>query len=215
MGGMEDGSLCGEDMDPMAIGGWCVAGTDMGTKMEAAITECYNGPTEEAEGKAGKKKPGKGGKKKPGKGGKGGKGKAGKGGKGGKCPSYDEIVSKIDSETADEQCFMEKMGWVDNDYNFLQDVHDADMASLNSALTDRMDEQEFEECATEMMEKMGTEGEKCADSYTEEEIDNLKMIGQAIAYSTCGHKIFTKACGAYAKESFIQFMESKNTSAGK
>merc|ERR1712080_73505 len=185
--------------DPMAIGGWCVAGTDMGTKMEAAITECYNGPTEEAEGRAGKK----------------GKGKAGKGGKGGKCPSYDEIVSKIDSETADEQCFMEKMGWVDNDYNFLQDVHDADMASLNSALTDRMDEQEFEECATEMMEKMGTEGEKCADSYTEEEIDNLKMIGQAIAYSTCGHKIFTKACGAYAKESFIQFMESKNTPAGK
>merc|ERR1712080_387776 len=125
-----------EDMDPMAIGGWCVAGTDMGTKMEAAITECYNGPTEEAEGRAGKKGKGKGGKKKPGKGGKGGKGKAGKGGKGGKCPSYDEIVSKIDSETADEQCFMEKMGWVDNDYNFLQDVHDADMASLNSALTD-------------------------------------------------------------------------------
>merc|ERR1712080_26612 len=201
-------------------------GTDMGTKMEAAITKCYNGPTEEAEGRAGKKGKGKAGKKKPGKGGKGGeegetqggkggKKKPGKGGKGGKCPSYDEIVSKIDSETADEQCFMEKMGWVDNDYNFLQDVHDADMASLNSALTDRMDEQEFEECATEMMEKMGTEGEKCADSYTEEEIDNLKMIGQAIAYSTCGHKIFTKACGAYAKESFIQFMESKNTPAGK
>merc|ERR1711890_173629 len=47
-------------------------GTDMGTKMEAAITECYNGPTEEAEGRAGKKGKGKAGKKKPGKGGKGG-----------------------------------------------------------------------------------------------------------------------------------------------
>merc|ERR1712080_474193 len=81
--------------DPMAIGGWCVAGTDMGTKMEAAITECYNGPTEEAEGRAGKKGKGKAGKKKPGKGGKGGeegetqggkggKKKPGKGGKGGK-----------------------------------------------------------------------------------------------------------------------------------
>ena len=89
-------------MDPMAIGHWCVAGTDMGNKMEAAITECYNIPSGEAQGRAGKKGKGKGGKGKAGKGGKGGKGKAGKGGKGGKgskCPSYDDIVSKIDSET--------------------------------------------------------------------------------------------------------------------
>merc|ERR1712112_627893 len=167
--GLEDGakgSLCGEDMDPMAIGHWCVAGTEMGNKMEAAITECYNIPSGEAQGRAGKTTNGKGGKGKAGKGGKGGKGKAGKGGKGSKCPSYDDIVSKIDSETADEQCFMDKMGWVDREFNFLQDVHDADMASLNSDLTDRMDEQEFEECANKMMEKMGSMGGKCADSYT-------------------------------------------------
>merc|ERR1712088_28114 len=116
---MEKENMCGEDMDPMAIGHWCVAGTDMGNKMEAAITECYNIPSGEALGRAGKKGKGKGGK--------GGKGKAGKGGKGSKCPSYDDIVSKIDSETADEQCFMDKMGWVDSEFNFLQDVHDADM----------------------------------------------------------------------------------------
>merc|ERR1711981_948661 len=128
------------------------------------------------------------------------------GSKGGKCPSYDDIISKIDSETADEQCFMKKMGWVDDDYNFLDTVQLADMASLKPALTDRIDLQELDECASKMVKKMGTETEECHDSYTEEEADTLKMIGHAIAYSTCGHKMFEKACGAYAKESFIQFM---------
>ena len=83
------------DVDPMMIGAMCVAGTSMGEKMEAAITDCYNIPEDMATGRAGKKGKGKG------KGGKGGKsGKGGKGSKGDKCPTFDEIVQKIDSETA-------------------------------------------------------------------------------------------------------------------
>merc|ERR1712080_398172 len=108
------------------------------------------GPT--AEGRARKGK----GKGKKGK----GKGKGGKGGKEDKCPDFEDLLTKIDAETADHQCFMEKMEWVDNDGNMLQDVHAADMASLNTALTEKIDQQEIDDCTAEMMGKMGKEGEE-------------------------------------------------------
>merc|ERR1712088_1092977 len=142
-----------------------------------------------------------------GKGGKGGKG-SGNGGKGSKCPSFDDLISQIDSKTGDEQCFLAKMGWVDNDFNFLQDVYETDMASLNSDLTDRFDQEELDDCANKMMKKLGTAGGKCLGSYTDEEAQNLQLIGEAVAYGTCGHKMFEKACGAFVKERFVQFMMS-------
>merc|ERR1719500_1812646 len=71
--------------DPMEIGALCVAGTAMGTKMEAAVTACFNMSDVMRKGKPGKGK---------------GKGKGGKGGKGEKCPSFDDIIIEIEEETA-------------------------------------------------------------------------------------------------------------------
>merc|ERR1712080_173170 len=135
---------CG--MDPMTMGALCVSGTAMGAKMETAFADCYSGPT--AEGRQGNQREKEKGKKK-------GKGKGGKGGKEDKCPDFEDLLTKIDAETADHQCFMEKMEWVDNDGNMLQDVHAADMASLNTALTEKIDQQEIDDCTAEMMGKMG------------------------------------------------------------
>merc|ERR1719192_1458799 len=71
--------------DPMEMGALCMAGTDMGDKMMAAVAECFNMPEEMRKGKAGKGGKGKG------------KGKGGKGGKGEKCPSFDDLMSKIEA----------------------------------------------------------------------------------------------------------------------
>merc|ERR1719186_956256 len=47
--------------DPMEIGALCVAGTEMGAKMEAAMAECFNmSDVTMRKGKPGKGKKGKG-----------------------------------------------------------------------------------------------------------------------------------------------------------
>jgi len=201
----EDDS-CG--IDAMTMGAMCVSGTAMGAKMETAFADCYNMPQEES--RAGKKGKGKAAKGKAGKKGKGKSGK-GKGGKGKTCPDFEDLLSKIDEESTDHQCFMDKMGWMDSDGNMLQDVHDADMASLNSALTAKIDEQSIADCASEKMEKMSKEGEQCASSYNEEQLNTLQAIGQAMAEGACSHKAFMTACGEYVKESFQTFLTTAKT----
>merc|ERR1711874_92995 len=46
----DDEGMC---VGPMEMGALCVAGTDMGEKMEAAVAECFNMPEEMRKGKAG------------------------------------------------------------------------------------------------------------------------------------------------------------------
>merc|ERR1712061_322286 len=199
----DDEGMCA---DPMEMGALCMAGTDMGDKMMAAMAECFNMPEEMRKGKAGKGKKGKGGK---------GKGKGDKGGKGEKCPSFDDLMSKIEAETADERCMMEKMGWMDSGMNVMMDVMEADFGSLNPALTDRIDEQQVKMCANQTMDMMAKEGQMCASSYNDEEIETLETIGMHIAMAECSHKAFMKACGEYIKESFMGFMMEANAPAGK
>merc|ERR1711890_179940 len=105
-----------------------------------------------------------------------GKGKGGKGGKGKKCPSFDDLMSKIEAETADHRCVMEKMGWMENNGTMMKDVMEADMASLNPALTDRINETDIEMCANKTMNMMAKEGKKCASSYNDEEIETLEQL---------------------------------------
>merc|ERR1719186_1842280 len=189
MSSMEIGDDDGMCVGPMEMGALCVVGTEMGAKMEAAITECFN----MSDVTMRKAKPGKG---KRGKGGKGGKGKGkGKGGKKDKCPSFDDLIAKIEAETADHRCMMNQMGWLDSGMNIMEDVMEADMASLNPALTDRLDEAEIEMCANETMEEMAKEGEMCASAYSDEEVATLVMIGYHIAVAECSHEAFMKACG--------------------
>jgi len=191
----------GEGMcaDPMEMGALCMAGTDMGAKMEAAVAECFNMSEVMRKGKPGKGK----------------KGKGGKGGKGKKCPSFDDLMIKIEAETADHRCVLEKMGWMENNGTMMKDVMEADMASLNPALTDRINETDIEMCANKTMNMMAKEGEKCASSYNDEEIETLETIGMHIAMAECSHKAFMKACGDYVKESFMGFMIAANSPVAK
>merc|ERR1712080_610547 len=211
MGDGEDKAMCA---DPEMLGAICVAGTDLGAKMEAAMAECSGGE-EMAAGRARNPKPSKGkgkgkGKGKPGKG-----GKKGKGGKGGKCPSFDELIEKIDAETAGHRCVIEKMGWMDSDGNMVKEVHDADMATLNKDLTDRIDEQEIEDCSNKAFEMMSKKygDNKCG--FDDDQVETLSKIGMQMAQGKCAQKVFMKACGEYVKESFMAFMMEANGVAGK
>ena len=62
--------------------------------------------------------------------------------------------------STDHRCIAENMGWMDNEGNTMEDVMEADMASLNPALTDRIDEQDIETCTNKTLEMWGKEGEK-------------------------------------------------------
>jgi len=198
--GDDDEGMCA---DPMEMGALCVAGTEMGAKMEAAMAECFNMSDVMRKAKPGKGKKGKG------------KGKGGKGGKGKKCPSFDDIIIEIEEETADHRCVMEKMGWMENNGSMVKDVMEADMESLNPALTMRIDEEEIHMCVNETMDMMAKEGEQCASAYNEEEIEILSTIGMHIAMAECSHKAFMEACGEYVKETFMAFMMEANAPAAK
>merc|ERR1711890_175695 len=143
------------------------------------------------------------------------KGKGGKGGKGGKCPSFDELIEKIDAETAGHRCVIEKMGWMDSDGNMIKEVHDADMATLNKDLTDRIDEQEIEDCSNKAFEMMSKKygDNKCG--FDDDQVETLSKIGMQMAQGKCAQKVFMKACGEYVKESFMAFMMEANGAAGK
>merc|ERR1719402_887637 len=196
------------------LGAICVAGNILGTKLNAAMAKC-SGDEEMAKGRARrpiqglfkklfKRKRGSGNKKgrrnkkgrgnKKGKGFKGSKGdKGGKGGKGGKCPSFDELMEKIDAETSNHRCVMKKMGWMDTDGNMVQDVHNADMLTLNKALTGKIDEAEIEECSKNVFEMMFKKHEKnkCASSFDEDQVVTLEKIRMQMAKGKCAQKIFT------------------------
>merc|ERR1712110_215284 len=219
------------EFDPMEVGRLCVVGTEMGAKIETAVEECYNVDTGAAEGRArpgnGKKpkkpkpseggrpgkKPGKGGKPKPSEGAKPGKGgKKPKPGKGGKrpCLEFDDLVSEIRSKFADEICFLDKMGWVENELEWNEDTFVYDMSSLNSELKGKINQTAIDDCAEKMTNKIVMMGKKCSDNYTDEQNETLLQIGQFVAHGTCGHEGFEKACGEYVKEGFETYMHGSN-----
>jgi len=193
MGDGENKAMCAE---PEMLGAICVAGTKLGTKLNAAIAKC-SGEEEMAKGRAGRPIKGlfkKLFKRKKGRGNKKGKGfKGGKGGKGGKCTSFDELMEKIDAETSNHRCVMKKMGWMDTDGNMVQDVHNADMLTLNKALTGKIDEAEIEECSKNVFEMMSKkhENNKCASSFDEDQVVTLEKIRMQMAKGKCAQKIFT------------------------
>merc|ERR1712117_870615 len=149
--------LCLEDDEVVAM---CTVGTDIGSKLEAAAAACENGPA------AGRRR------------GKGkGKGK-GKGQK--KCPTVEEVWEKVQEEMGDELCVFQQIGWLDESYEFENDMG---------------------ECVESVMEYMGEDKKmaKCWDKYSEEDQEALMGMGYLTASVKCFLDSFMDACGEHVK----------------
>ena len=64
-----------------------------------------------------------------------------------KCPSYKNMMNKIEEDFADEACILFNLGWIDEQGNENHNVSKADVMSLNPAIVENLDGVEIEKCA--------------------------------------------------------------------
>merc|ERR1712121_318760 len=167
--------------------------------MQAAVEACFGGDEvvagRKVGGRPGNKRPGN---KKP-------------------CPSFDEIMEGIQNATAGHKCIMEQMEWVDDQGEVDKQVMMTDMASLNSAVTDNMSEDDIHQCVNKTMTKMAKHPmhKKCKDKYTEEEQQMLGDTFFKMVYGKCANKSFIRACTGYVKMEMYKMMAQVNSAAGE
>merc|ERR1711915_949104 len=105
----EQSGLC---LDPWTLHAICIAGSSLQEKMETAFNSCSN-VDQVMTRKNGK-------------------------GKGKKCPTFEEIMSYVEEEYAEEGCIMQSIGWLDDNFQEVNSTIMADMESLNPELTSLM-----------------------------------------------------------------------------
>ena len=113
------------------------------------------------------------------------------------CPSFDDIMSFVEEEFMDDGCVLAELGWIDEEGNEMQDVIDADLATLAQGVQDGLSEEGHAECVEDVLAEMDEKYSKCADQYNEEEADTLENVGYKIASYKCFMGMFKEACGNY------------------
>ena len=108
----------------------------------------------------------------------------------------------MNEKMGSSKCFLQSLGWIDENGEEVNGTIAEDIASLNPEISAQLSEEAINECVLEIMEEMAENpmNAKCADTYNEEEILALEGIGMKIAGFQCFTKTFDASC-----KSFIQF----------
>jgi len=190
-----------DKMDEM-VGQFCLAGTSMGDNMQKAVKLCSKAQVGKTIIQA---KPTKG----KGKRGKWGKGKGRGNGKGGprKCPKSENMIERIQNETAYGHCIMKEMGWIDLEgkLSYESEAALADINSLNQSIAENINKEDIEKCINEEVSTMkkGALYKRCEDKYTQEEKSQLKDVINDKIVLKCTKEIFIKSCSNYVAQSFM------------
>jgi len=121
-----------------------------------------------------------------------------------KCPSMDDIKMEFMESGADDMCFYNAIGWMDDEGEFQKDVHEADIMELPWA--DRLNQTTIRECGQDMAaEKMAKKYGKCfaKKCYSEEEQELLSEMITMRATMKCFEASADKACANFL-ESFTK-----------
>merc|ERR1719470_605983 len=121
----------------------CTKGSTLGEQYAKAFNDCDKqlGQLSRQAGN-GKGKGGKGN-------GKSGKGKAGKGKGGRKCPSSDDVMSKLRAKAEKDTCVFHSLGWVDGDGKVIKDVMEKAIKLLPAEVASQMSQNSIETCAND------------------------------------------------------------------
>ena len=173
-----DEGLC---LDAMTLQAMCISGSNLESKMEEA-GQCFLDAGEAAGRNGGK-----------------GKGK-------GRCPSFDELTAMMEEKMNVPACFLQSLGWVDENGEDVNATITEDIASLNPAISAQLTEEAIGACAMDIMEDMAENPmyAKCADKYTEEESLALEGIAMKIAGFQCFSKTFDMACKGFIQSTYIE-----------
>merc|ERR1712106_803364 len=169
-GKTESSGLCLSERNMMVI---CHAGSDLGEKANAALEVCSS---TNAETRAKKPK-----------------------GKPSKCPTFATIVDTAKKTYAGEICLFKELGWLDNDMTTDNELIKADIETLPPQISEALKGDKFDKCVSKAKKKMMNLAKQCQSSYTEQEISQLKRLGNAVAHTECFKATFKIACAAYVK----------------
>merc|ERR1711962_1397946 len=115
------------------------------------------------------------------------------------CYSYQDIMAWVEEEYADDACVLQSIGWMNNNFDFDEEVISSDVASLDPAVTGPLFAG-HEECVAEVVDIV--EDHECASAFTEEETNSLIDMAQKIARYECFLQLFEQMPVVAGSEKF-------------
>ena len=103
-----------------------------------------------------------------------------------KCPTFEEVTTKMEADFAAEACMLVSWGWIDEAGNENNATMMEDIMSLDPAISAQLSEDEIEACVVEQFENFGKSRKgrrmmKCVGRFEEEEQEQLKEMAAGIA----------------------------------
>lgn len=135
--------------------------------------------------------------------------------KGKKCPTTEAIMGMIGRGMEGDWCVLHQLGWIDEAGKENEAIMTADMASLPTEVTASLSEEAINTCAVERMQKiqrkLAKKFRKCADNYSEEELNKMEEMGLKIQTYKCFKAMFHNSCQQKVKDEIIAFFKAKAT----
>ena len=93
---------------------------------------------------------------------------------------------------------MSQLGWIDEDGMPVNETMAKDIMSLPLEVSAHLTEEAVGECSMEMISDWAEDAKhaKCADKYTEEDVERLTEVGVMMANYKCFNYIFSQSCNA-------------------
>ena len=109
---------------------------------------------------------------------------------------------------------MSQLGWIDEDGQPINQTMTEDVMSLPQEVSAQLTEDAVGECAMEMATQWAEDPKhaKCADKYTQEDMDRLEEVGMMVANYKCFQYIFNQACQGLVKSQIYQLYGADDTS---
>jgi len=124
-----------------------------------------------------------------------------------KCPTINQIKTKVSKKMEGEICILSEMGWLDSDGNVNEDIMAADISDLPLEIQNEVSTEIVQTCAMEKLEEMANDPKhaRCNAKFNEEEIATLTEFGLKIASYKCFKKNFNDACSKKVKSDIVNY----------
>ena len=105
---------------------------------------------------------------------------------------------------------LSQLGWIDGDGQPINQTMTEDIMSLPQEVSAHLTEDAVGECAMEMVSQWAEDPKhaRCADKYTQEEMDRLEEVGMMVANYKCFEYIFNQACQGLVQSQIYKLYNS-------
>merc|ERR1712128_115624 len=126
-----------------------------------------------------------------------------------RCPGVEDIKEKIGAEMEDDLCMLNQLGWIDSEGEAVEEVMTADLMTLPTDVSANLSEDKIGSCADEMVSKMSKKHQRCAKTYSADDMAQLSELGLKVASYKCFQKQFAKSCQAFVREEIYDYYKAQ------